>query len=503
MLEVKKIQEEARLLGMKVLTQKEYDLLIFENAKLQHELSQLQRMIFGSKSERYVKPTDPHQLNLELDIEKQEVPEPKTETLTYTRNKTNRKEVLPHSRLPLPESLPRIEVVIEPEGLLAGSKKIGEAITEILDYEPGKLFVIKYVRPKYVLPEEGGIIIGELPSLPIPRGNAGAGLLSHLIVSKFVDHLPFYRQRQQFKRQGIEIAESTINDWFSSSCNLIERLYERYGEIIKQSDYLMVDETPIPVLTEDKPESTHKGYHWVYYDPVNKLVYFDYQKGRGREGPKAFLENFKGAIQADGYAGYNIFDNKNDIILLACMAHARRKFEQALDNDAERSGYAMNIFQKLYQIEREAREACLSFEQRKELRQEKSFPILQEFETWLKTELVKVLPKSAIGKAIAYTMSLWHRLIRYVDDGKYEIDNNLVENSIRPVALGRKNYMFAGSHEGAKRAAMIYSLLSSCKKNEVDPYQWLKDVITRMPDCKLNQLDELLPANWKNNTSKK
>lgn len=499
MSEVQKIQEAASAFGMKILPQNEYDAMLFDKLRLEHENALLKRMIFGVKSERYVTPIDPSQLDLELGITKQESPEKETETLTYSRKKGNGKEVLPHSRLPIPEHLPRVEVVIEPDGVLPGSKKIGEAITEILEYEPGKFFVMKFVRPKYLLPEEGGIIIGELPSLPIPRGNPGAGLLSHILVSKFVDHLPFYRQKQQFKRQGVDIAESTINDWFSSVCKLLMPLYERFGEIVKQSGYLMVDETPIPVLTEDKPGSTHKGYHWVYYDPLNKLVFFDYQKGRSREGPEIFLENFKGAIQADGYVGYDSFDKKDNITLLGCMAHARRKFEQALDNDAERADYALKIFQTLYQTEREARENSLSFEQRKELRLEKSAPVLKEFEKWLQTELVKVLPKSVIGKAIAYTLSLWKRLIRYIDDGKYEIDNNMVENSIRPVALGRKNYMFAGSHDGAKRAAMIYSLLGSCKKNDIDPYQWLKDVITRIPDSKLSQLDELLPVNWNKN----
>jgi hypothetical protein len=256
----------------------------------------------------------------------------------------------------------------------------------------------------------------------------------------------------------------------------------------------MADETPIPVQTSNKPGSTHKGYHWVYYSPLDKLVCFDYKKTRGRDGPKAFLKDFTGALQTDGYNAYNIFEAKEYVTLLACMAHARRKFEHALDNDPKRAEYAMEKIQALYRIEKEARESNLSHEQRKTLRQEKAKPILQEFEQWMKEQLPEVLPKSMIGKAINYTMGLWNRLIRYIDDGKWEIDNNLVENSIRPVALGRKNYLFAGSHEAAKQAAMIYSFLGTCKLNNVEPFQWLKETLSRIPDQSIQKLDELLPG---------
>ncbi|MBE9522879.1 MAG: IS66 family transposase, partial [Proteobacteria bacterium] len=447
-----------------------------ENLYLKHEFAQLKRMIFGSKSERFI-PDDPGQLSLGLDIDQQqETEQQETEDISYKRNKSKKKKEIP-VRLPLPSHIRREEIVIEPEEDTTGGKRIGEEVTEVLEYIQGKFYVKRIIRPKYALPEDKGIVIGTLPSLPIPRGNAGPGLLTHLLISKFQDHLPFYRQVQMFKRADITIAESTISGWFSATCRLLEPLYDKLIEIVKQSIYLMADETPIPVLTKDKPGSTHKGYHWVYYSPLERRVCFDYRKGRGREGPQEFLEGFRGALQTDGYAAYNGFEKREGITLLACLAHARRKFEKCKDNDPKRAGHALKKIQELYDVESEAREQKLSFEERKELRQKESVPVLDELEAWMRDQLTQVLPKSAIGEAIAYTLKLWKRLTRYTEDGRWEIDNNAIENSIRPVALGRKNYMFAGSHEGAKNAAMIYSFLGTCKINNVEPYAWLKDVL--------------------------
>ena len=464
---------------------------------LKHHFEQLQKMVFGVKSERFVPVSIPGQLTLGLDIQEIEAPIQEEETISYTRKKNGEVPASGHARLPIPANIPRVEVVIEPTEDLTGAIKIGEEITEILDYKPGRLFVKKFIRPKYKMPEvENVIVIAELPSLPIPRGNAGAGLLSHILVSKYVDHLPLYRQIQQFKRQQITLADSTMNDWVRASCNLLEPLYNRLKQKVIQSDYLMADETPIPVLTEDKKGSTHRGYLWVYFDPLRKLVCFDYRKTRERAGPVDFLKDFKGSLQTDGYSGYTEFDNFKHITLLSCMVHARRTYSDALKNDKKRAEHALSLFKKIYDIERRAREENLSFEERKALRIEKAVPILDELKDWMTTEIVKLPPKSAIAMAMAYNLKLWHRLIRYVDDGKYLPDNNLIENTIRVVALGRKNYMFAGSHEGARRAAMLYSLLGTCKQLDVEPYHWLEDVLTRISDCKMSQLDELLPQNW-------
>jgi transposase len=459
---------------------------------LKHQLSELRRMIYGSKRERFV-PDGPGQGVL-FDLEQQEVKPAEKEEITYSRGKPKKKRQ--PLRLELAAHLPRREKVIEPENLPEGAKRIGETITEILEYEPANIYVRKIIRPKYIVSssdEKTDIAIAPLPTLPIPKGNAGAGILSHILISKFVDHLPFYRQVQMFKRQGVTIAESTINGWFNATCRLLEPLYERLQENLLTTDYLMADETPIPVLTKDKPGSTHKGYHWVYYDPVNKLVLFDYQKSRSREGPDEMLKDFSGYLQTDGYAGYTNLKNKDKITLLACMAHARRKFEHARENDPLRSEEALRMFGKLYEIERQARERGYDTQQIKQVRKEKADPVLEDMGHWLREQAQNVLPRSAIGGAISYTLSLWPRLVRYTEDGRFRIDNNLIENSIRPVALGRKNYLFAGSHQAARNAAMIYSFLATCKINDVEPFHWLKHTLEVIPDHPVNQLESLLP----------
>ncbi len=303
-----------------ILPGKNHNRILAENAqlkstveRLRFELDKLKRLFHGSKSERFIA-ADESKLAT------------KAETVTSTT-----KEVDPsvnkaekangHGRPKLPAHLQREEIVLEPAIDLSGAKMIGTVETEILEYIEARIIVKKYIRAKYLLPD-GSIVIADLPSLPIPRGNVGPGLLSHLMVSKYVDHLPFYRQRQMLKRLGIDLAESTINDWFRGGCDLAEPVYDCLKKRVLAGDYLMADETPIAVLTEDKPGSTHKGYYWVYYNPITKSVFFDYQKGRGREGPTQLLKDFNGALQADGYAGYVAFDQNPNITLLACMAHA-------------------------------------------------------------------------------------------------------------------------------------------------------------------------------------
>ncbi|HNX08126.1 MAG TPA: IS66 family transposase [Bacteroidales bacterium] len=472
----------------------EHDRIKSENAWLKYQLAELKRMIFGSKSERYV-PQDTNQPTL-FELPEEDRNEKPAEFETVTRKKPEQKKRQP-LRMDIPAHLPRKTEVIEPKNLPEGSKKIGEIITELLEVEPANIYVRQIIRPKYIIEqndEETRIITADLPTMPIPKGNAGASMLAHIIVNKFVDHLPFYRQVQIFKRQELHIPESTIGGWFSATCKLLEPLYGSLKAKILMCKYLQADESPIPVLTNDKPGATHKGYHWVYYDPGGKLVLYDYQKSRGREGPDEMLKNFSGFLQTDGYTAYNNLANHENITQLACMAHARRKFEHAQDNNPVLAAEMMGMFGELYDIERMGREASLSPESLKELRQKKSRPILDKMEAWLRKHLIQVPPKSALGMAIAYTLNLWPRLIRYTDDGRFHIDNNLIENSIRPVALGRKNYLFAGSHDAAQNAAMMYSFLATCKINNIEPFAWLKETLSIIPDYPANQLHKLLPG---------
>jgi transposase len=475
-----------------------------DNLYLKEELNKLKKLIFGGKTERFESKSNVEQLSLDFGFEPTNKNQDKEETIevSYKKKKQSTKPKKKSIRAAIPSHLPRREEIIEPEEDTTGAKKIGELVTEVLEYEPGNIYVRKIVRPKYIKKEQENeysdnkIVTAELPSLPIPKGNIGPGFLAHIYVSKFVDHLPYYRQIKQYSRQDLILSKSTINGWFNKGCDLIFPLYYKLKEVLINCDYLMGDETPIPVQDSYKENTTHKGYHWVYYSPEHKLVCFDYQRGRGREGPTSFLNKFKGTLQTDGYVAYDIFEESENITLLACMAHARRKFNDAINNNREKAEYALCEIQKLYVIERQARELGLSYAQRKELRQKEAVPILVKFEKWLKDNISEVLPKSSIGIAIAYTLKLWARLTRYVENGKYEIDNNLIENSIRPIALGRKNYLFAGSHEAAERAAMMYSFFGTCKINNVEPFAWLKDVLSRIQEHKANRLGELLPQNW-------
>lgn len=477
------------------LSSEQIQQLLEENQRLREELAELKRLIFGSKRERFVPATtDACQLSLELGEEVQPEVALVKQTVSYQRAVKQARQTT--ARQLLPAHLPRIEIIIEPEEDTTGMRKIGEEITEELDLKPARLFVRRYIRPRYVSSEES-FHIAELPARPIEKGIPGPGLLAQIIVDKFVYHLPFYRQAQRYEQLGMKIASSTLNGWLPAACGLLEPLYLALRFEVLQATYLQADETPIPVLDNQKKGTTHRGYHWVYYSPEKKLVFFDYQQGRGREGPKQLLVNFQGYLQSDGYQAYEQFEQREDMVLVGCMAHARRKFEQALKSDPTRAQQALLLIQQLYMIERQARELRMNPENRYTLRQQKARPIMDTLGQWLVDEYPKILPKSAIGKAFYYLIARYNKIYLYLQDGRLEIDNNLIENSIRPVALGRKNYLFAGSHAGAQRAAMVYSLLGSCKLQDINPYEYLQDVLETLPEHPVNRLSELLPPNWK------
>jgi transposase len=465
---------------------------------LQFRVDQLNRLLFGAKRERFIKNADENQMTLPFDVEQEPEPEKQQETITYVRTKAKR--INHPGRMALPSHLPVKEIVIEPEEDTTGMKCIGREVTDQLELIPAKLFINRYIRPKYIKPEDEETlthkgVIAPLPVFPIEKGIAGPGLLAQIIIDKFVDHLPIYRQIERFKREGIKIPSSTLNGWQESVSSLLWPLYENLKRRVLQQGYLQVDETPIPVLDKTKKGKTHRGYHWIYYSPLEKTVLFDYQHGRSREGPSKLLKDFRGYLQTDGYTVYDFIGKRKNITHLNCMAHARRGFEKALPYDKEKAGYAMDMFQKLYAIEQEAREKNFSPGERYNLRLEKSLPLLNELSKWMVETWKSSLPKSPIGKAVAYCLPRWDNLINYLNDGSLEIDNNLAENAIRPIALGRKNYLFAGSQRGAERAAMFYSFFGTCKKNDVNPFEWLKKVLEVIPEHKVSKLHELLPQN--------
>jgi transposase len=457
-------------------------------ALLTFQLEQLKRMIFGARSERFV-PADLAQGTL---FEAEATAPPPTQAISYTRTKPQEKKQ--PVREAIAAHLPRVERVVKPENIPEGAKRIGEEITETLAYTPGSIHVDRIVRPKYVV--EDAVRIAPLPPMPFPKSNLGASLAAHICVSKFADHLPLYRQRTQLKRAGLDVGDSTIGGWFQATATLLEPLGNVLRREVLAGPYVQVDESPIAVQDNHKEGALRKGYHWVYHAPLIKSVLFDYQPGRSAEFPTAVLKDFHGALQTDGYAGYEKLAAKEGITALACMAHARRYFDKALTNDKARATYALDRIQQLYAIERGCDEREDPPDKRQEHRRCEAVPILDELEQWLKTEINVVAPKSPIGTAIAYTLGLWPRLRAYTFDGRYLIDNNRIENTIRPLAIGRKNYLFAGSDQGARHAAVMYSLLGTCKLHNVEPFAYLSDVIARIPEHKANRLSELLPQNW-------
>ncbi|MCG8322118.1 MAG: IS66 family transposase [Cytophagales bacterium] len=324
---------------------------------------------------------------------------------------------------------------------------------------------------------------------------AHESLLADMLVSKYADHFPLYRQAKILSREGVTIASSTMSDWVSSCCKLLAPLYEALKQEVLRTEYLQVDESPIKVLDKAKKGRTHRGYYWLYHDVDGGLVYFDYQKGRARDGPASMLKGYQGYLQTDGYGVYDKFENVEGITLLGCMAHNRRYFEKAKENDPERANYFLSQVQSLYLLEREMKEKELDWNQKAALRQSMAMPVLENLQQWLTSQKEKVLPKSAIGKAIAYSLGQWKRIMRYTLSGGLMIDNNLIENQIRPVALGRKNYLFAGSHRGARNSAIIYSRIGSYVRNNIDPFQYLYAILTKPPDYPVNKISDLLPCN--------
>lgn len=476
-----------------------------EIASLTHELAQLKKLIFGSRQERFiVSPAAAGVTQGTLGLPDEVVTYLKITPETVVVHQPAKVEIVTerktHPSRDLPAHLRREVIVLEPGKDVTGLRRMGFESTEVLEYLPGELFVKQYLRPIYVQPTpmaEKVFIIASLPGRLLEKCMAGEGLLAQMAVDKYMDHLPINRQLQRFERAGVAIAQSTSNDWMRNVLSSLAGLYELHKKQVLDTGYLHVDETTIKVQDDNKKGKTHLGYYWVYHNSENKLVLFDYRTGRGREGPNDILKDFTGHLQTDGYGVYDDFDKKPGITLMHCMAHARRKFSESLDSDPVRAQYVLEQMQTLYAIERRIREESMLPEKILALRQSQALPVLAALKAWLLTEVSAVLPKTPIGQAISYSLQRWDKLSIYASDPKLSIDNNAVERAIRPVAIGRKNYLFAGSHDAAQRSAMIYSLFATCTAHGINPYNWLKDVLERMHMYTMNNLHELLPQNWK------
>lgn len=467
--------------------------LEFKNkvVSLEHQLQQLYKLIQGFKSEKFAPKADAIEEQLELfaSLKETTLP-PEKEEVSYTRNKKKHP-----GRNALPEHLPVREEVIEPDQDTSGMEKIGEEISETLEYTPASLVKRRIIRPKYVKKETSQIFIGELPERPLDKCIAEASLLAYIIMRKFVEHMPFYRQIQGFERDfGWKPAASTFSDWMRECAILLEPLYNVLKQKILESGYVQADESPIKVLDREKKGSTHQGYQWVYHDPVHKLVLFNYHRGRGQHGPKTLLADYKGILQCDGYSVYDKIGADPEIELAGCLVHARRKFFDAQDSDPIRGEQALEWFRQIYNIERNIKQQTEDFDLRKKLRNEQIRPLLEQIKDWINDESNHVLPKSPMGKAMTYYLRQYPKLENILSDGRIELDNNLIENTIRPMAVGRKNFLFCGSHKAAQHAAVFYSFFGSCKLNGVNPRTWLEDTLTKIKDHNIQNLEELLPG---------
>lgn len=468
-----------------------------ENQDLKNRIAWFERQVFGQKTERYI-PTDDTQTSLPLDIQSQPV-ELTQETVTYTRTKV--KKATPHGRDEIPAHLPRVDKRIEPDFDTTGYVKIAEKITEELHYKPAEFYVLRLIRPilKKLIDDENVFVTPDLPARCIDKGKAGASLVAQLLVTKCVDHNPLYRFQEQVKRYcNYDIPYSTLNGWFAQGAFWLKSLIPAMQNKIINSGYFQIDESTIKVMIEPTKGKSHLGYMVQMLAPELKIVTFHYIKSRNQQNIKELIPAaYCGRVQSDGLNLYDFLDYKESVIHVNCHAHSRRGFKDALGNDEVRARAMLDMYKELFAVETIARENGFSWEQRLLLRVEKSKPIIDEMKTWLDKTVLEVTPKSLIGKAVGYMLSRWKGLTAFLNDGRVELSNNLVENRFRKLALGRRNWMFTKSEEGARNLAAVYSVLGTCELNGINPFDCLCDVLEKLPSRKANDIEDLLPMNWK------
>jgi transposase len=485
--------------------------------RLEYRLQEVLRRLYGRSSEKI----DPKQLTLFAEMLEQLQEQAPAQPEPASPPPPPRPSTLSkgHGRRKLPADLPRRRVVHDlPEGEKAcpccGERRqvIGQEVSEQLDYEPAKLTVIEHVRLKYACracearAESPQIVTAEKPLMPIEKGLAAPGLLSYVMVSKWADHLPLHRLERILERHGIEIARSTMCDWAAQSAAALKPLYALMTEQVLASRIIHTDDTPVDVL-DRRLSQTRTGRFWVYLgDEDHPYDVFTYTPTRSRDGPQTFLANWGQGearfLQADAFGGYDgIYAGEvgGRITEVACWAHARRKFHQAQKSDGAASAQALAYIRLLYDVEDQAKD--LASAERARLRQALALPRLTHFKAWLESQQAvrggPVLPKSPMGEAITYALNQWDALTVYVTNGDLAIDNNAAERALRRIAIGRKNWMFCGSDNGGATAAILFSLIATCQRHKVDPFAYLRDVLTRIAAHPMNHLADLLPDQWK------
>lgn len=457
-----------------------------------------------------------------------------------------RRRARPHGRRPLPEDLPRRlvhhELTEAERRCVCGQLRvdIGNEVSEQLDWQPATFFVWQHIRHKYACPccsrsatpadgpgtaasgttpsaaEAGGtatldvavaargpaVLAAVKPAMPIDKGLPGSGLLAQIIVSKYHDHLPLYRQENIFERQGVLLPRSTTCDWMAACAALLRPLYDRMVAWVLHSVWLHTDDTPVHNLGH-AADATPTARFWIYWgDRDHPCNVYDFTVNRQRDGPQTFLANYHGYLHADAFSGYDALylprpqEGTAPIQEVACNAHARRKFYEARHSDAACAHQALAYYSQLYELERRAKENNFDDRHRFQIRQDLALPILEKFHRWLEERRAAVLPKSPMAEAMGYALNNWSALIRYTEQGFLEIDNNVAEREMKRIAIGRKNWLFVGSAKGGETAAVLFSFTSTCHRLKIDPWQYLQEVLTRLPRTPPEQLDDLLPHRW-------
>ena len=495
---------------------KDVDKLSARIKELTAQVAWLSRQLYGRKSEKLpvFDPTYPDLFAAEFGDLLKQAEEKRDEAVAQLPKDERQTPKQKRQVRRMLEDLPVLEQVrLKPEGIDETLyKKIGEEVTRIVEHEPGKLYIKEIIREKWglrdnvTLPDVGtpSVIIAPMPLLPIYKGIAGPTLLSEILLQKYEYHMPYYRQIQQYRHLGLKgLTESTVDGWFKKTVGLLKPLYNVLLAEVMKSDYNQADETTTPVIDHARKKAA-KEYLWMIRAVMERLVAFYYDEG-SRAG--AVIEelankyNFRGYLQCDGFAGYETaFRTNPAVTLVNCMVHIRRHFEKALDENKAAAEYALTQIQHLYKIEHMCDDAKLSLEERKAKRQQLARPIMEAMKQWMETEGVKYSESSEIGKAVTYAYTRWDNMMHYLDDGRLLLDNNLAENEIRPITLGRKNYLFCGNHEAAGNMAVICSLLATCKAHDVNPRLYLNGIIADMPymeKASQEELLEMLPHRWK------
>jgi transposase len=468
--------------------------------QLQWHVKQLKKQLYGPSSERQAGESLSKEQIL-LSLFGQPAPAPATAEVLWPP--VQEPVAARPRRQPAAKALETLTQVLEPKEKVCphcGKDKceIGQEKSERYEYVPARIVRHEIIRPKLACPcGQAGVSIAPLPAAIIPQGQPGAGLVAHVLLSKYVDHLPLYRQQQQMERLGVYFPKSTLGDWVEQGALWLQPLVREMKRQLLQGDYVQVDETPVRVRDPDLSGKCATGWLWVLAVPGGDVI-FEFHPGRAKEYAQQLLGDFKGYLQRDGYGVYASLARDNpDLVPVGCWSHARRKLVDALDEQANEAMELVNEVRGLYLVERHARDQCLDARQRYQLRQQTSLPILQALEGRLESLQQKVLPQSPLGKAVSYCRNEWPALKRYLSDGRLEIDNNLTENAIRPSAVGKKNWLFIGHPQAGWRSAVIYSIVVSCRRRAIEPWDYLRDALTRLPTMQQSELSSLLPANWK------